>query len=101
MEVYTDKLFLAACTSPVEVNGGEILSYDYVTNDFQWEYNVWEQGMIQLRSHNDKLYIPGINSQGNWDWGNIYIYDGNEWVRRESDAGFLLCCNILHCQFSM
>ena len=84
MEVYDDKLFLAACTAPVAVDGGEVLSYDYASNDFQWEFDVWEQGVIQLRSHNGKLYIPGLDSQGSWDWGNIYIYDGNDWVRKET-----------------
>ena len=84
MEIYADKLFLAACTAPVAIDGGEVLSYDYAANNFQWEYNVWEQGVIQLRKYNDKLYIPGVDSQGSWDWGNIYIYDGNEWVRKET-----------------
>ncbi len=84
LEVYNGKLFIAACTKPVSVNGGEIISYDYGSNSYQWEYNVWEQGVIQLRSHNGKLYIPGVDSQGSWEYGNIYVYDGNFWIRKET-----------------
>ena len=84
LEVYNDRLFIAACTKPVSVNGGEIISYDYASNSYQWEYNVWEQGVIQLRSYNGKLYIPGVDSQGSWEYGNIYVYDGNNWIRKET-----------------
>lgn len=84
MEVYNGKLFIAACTTPVSVDGGEIISFDYATNSYQWEYDVWEQGVIQMRSYNGKLYIPGVDSQGGWEWGNIYIYDGISWVRKET-----------------
>ncbi|RKY99629.1 MAG: hypothetical protein DRQ13_01960, partial [Ignavibacteriae bacterium] len=84
MEVYNGKLFIAACTTPVSVDGGEIISFDYATNSFQWEYDVWEQGVIQMRSYDGKLYIPGVDSQGGWEWGNIYIYDGSSWVRKET-----------------
>jgi len=84
MEVYNGKLYLAACTEPVSVNGGEIISFDYATNLYQWEYNVWEQGVIKLRSYNGKLYVPGVDSRGSWEWGNIYIYDGTNWIRKET-----------------
>ena len=84
MEVYNGKLFIAACTTPVSINGGEIISFDYASNSYQWEYDVWEQGVIQMRSYNGKLYIPGVDSQGSWEWGNIYIYDGSSWVRKET-----------------
>jgi hypothetical protein len=84
MEVFNGKLYLAASTKPVSVNGGEIISFDYETNTYQWEYNVWEQGVIKLRSYNGKLYIPGVDSQGSWEWGNIYIFDGNTWIRKET-----------------
>lgn len=84
MEVYNEKLFVASCTDPFMINGGEIISFDYALNSFQWEYDVWEQGVVQMRSQNGKLYIPGVDSQGSWNLGNIYIYDGNSWLRKET-----------------
>jgi len=84
LEVYDEKLFIAACTEPVAVDGGEIISYDYGSNSYQWEYDVWEQGVIQLRAFNGKLFVPGIDSQGSWDWGNFYIYDGNSWTMKST-----------------
>ncbi len=82
MEVLNGKLYLAACTSPLMVNGGDVISYDYATDTWNLEYSVWEQGIIRLVVHNGKLYIPGADSQGSWQWGNIYIYDGTSWVRK-------------------
>jgi len=81
---FDGKLFLAACSRPLSVDDGEIISYDYSTNSFQWEYDVWEQGVVKLRKYNNKLYIPGIDSQGTHDFGNIYIFDGDDWIRKET-----------------
>ena len=78
LEVYDEKLFIAACTKPVAVNGGVIISYDYGSNSCQWEYSVWEQGVIQLRTFTGKLFVPGIDSQGSWDWGNFYLMERKE-----------------------
>ncbi|NOY06262.1 MAG: hypothetical protein GXO82_06475, partial [Chlorobi bacterium] len=82
MEVLNGKLYLAACTSPLMVNGGDIIAYDYATDAWSLEYSVWEQGVIRLVAHNGKLYVPGADSQGSWQWGNIYIYDGTAWKRK-------------------
>ena len=84
LEVYNEKLFIAACTKPVAINGGEIIAYDYGSNSYEWEYDVWEQGVIQLRTFNGKLFVPGIDSQGGWDWGNCYIFDGNSWTMKST-----------------
>jgi hypothetical protein len=84
LEVYDEKLFIAACTKPVAINGGEIIAYDYGSNSYEWEYDVWEQGVIQLRTFNGKLFVPGIDSQGGWDWGNCYIFDGNSWTMKST-----------------
>ena len=84
LEVYDDKLFIAACSQPVAIDGGEIIAYDYGSNSYQWEYDVWEQGVVQLRTFNGKLFVPGIDSQGSWDWGNFYIYDGNSWTMKST-----------------
>lgn len=82
MEVLNGKLYLAACTNPLMVNGGDVIAYDYATDTWSLEYSVWEQGVIRLVAHNGKLYVPGADSQGSWRWGNIYIYDGTSWVRK-------------------
>ena len=84
MIVFQDKLFIAACTEPMTVDDGEIISFDYVTNSFKKEYDLYEQGVIQMRTYNGKLYIPGCDSQGSWEYGNIYIYDGYSWTRKET-----------------
>lgn len=84
LEVYKDKLYLGACTRPCYVNGGDIIGYDYQTNTCQLAYQVFEQGIIKMRTLNEKLYIPGFDSMGTWRWGNIYIYDGETWVRKET-----------------
>ena len=84
IEIFNGKLFLAACTLPMAVNGGEIISYNYATNSFIHEYEVYEQGVIQLVAQNNKLFVPGLDSRGSWDFGNIYVYNGSSWIRKET-----------------
>ena len=95
------KLFLAACTLPMAVNGGEIYSYDFAANNVQYEYEVWEQGVIQMRIINNKLYIPGLDSQGSWDFGNIYIFDGNSWERKGTVPNALHVLDLIYFQDKM
>ena len=62
----------------------EIVSYDYGSDSYQWEYDVSEQGVIQLRTFNGKLFVPGIDPQGSGDWGNFYVYDGSSWAMKST-----------------
>ncbi|MBN1632605.1 MAG: T9SS type A sorting domain-containing protein [Ignavibacteria bacterium] len=82
MEVYNEKLFIAACSRPLLINGGDVIAYNYATNTYTYLYQVYEQGIIKMRSYNNKLYIPGVDSRGSWNFGNIYIYNGNILLRK-------------------
>ncbi len=80
IEEFSGKLFFAACTSPMSIDGGKIYSYDFSTNEIKFEYDVYEQGLLQMSVANNKLYVPGLDSQGSGQTGNIYIYDGLQWL---------------------
>ncbi|KKK74203.1 hypothetical protein LCGC14_2886140, partial [marine sediment metagenome] len=77
-------LYLGASTWPNVVDGGDVIRYDYAANTFETVYQVYEQGIRIIKVLNDKLYIPGTDSMGSWRWGNIYIFDGNNWVKKET-----------------
>ncbi len=84
LKVYDDKLYIAASTNPFAEAGGEIISFDYAADTFQLEYNVMDKGLIQFRVLNDKLYVPGTASLENNEWGNFYVYDGNDWIQKST-----------------
>jgi hypothetical protein len=95
LEVFQGKLYMAAATRPGAEDGGDIFSYDYESDEFQLEYSVYDQGIVKMRAHEGKLYIPGLDSMLKvWpppplpeDWlgfGNLYIYDGTNWILKET-----------------
>ena len=84
LEVFQGKLYIAAATDPGWVDGGDVLSYDYATDSFQYEYSVEEQGILKMHAHEGKLYIPGLDPIGSPPFGNLYIYDGDKWVKKET-----------------
>jgi hypothetical protein len=81
---WRNQLYLGACDYPVNVNGGDILIYDYATDSVSFDYAVNEQGICVLKVHEDVLYSPGIDSMGSWEFGNLYYNEGGGWVRKDT-----------------
>ncbi len=79
-----DTLYLGACDDPMSIDGGDILAYDLGRDELWLEYEVFEQGIAVLRTHGGTVYSPGVDSMGSHAWGNIYLDDGDGWVRKET-----------------
>lgn len=45
---------------------------------------LYEQGVLGMHLLGDTLYLPGPDSQGSWQWGNVYLYNGHQWMRKET-----------------
>jgi hypothetical protein len=84
MVVYDDRLFMGACTEPGRTDTGEVIVYDYATARTEKVFTVDEQGLIRMHVFNGKLYIPGFDAHGSHDYGNLYVYDGNEWIKKRT-----------------
>ncbi|MCP4549786.1 MAG: T9SS type A sorting domain-containing protein [bacterium] len=84
------KLYMAACSTPMSDAGGDIISYDYGSHTTGIDYSVHEEGNVVLRVLDDKLFCPGLdNLDLDWEWGNIYLNEGNGWIRKASIPGAL------------
>ena len=81
-----DTLFLGAGPAPFSTDGADIIAYDYFKDDYSIVYQLFEQGVSVMEVVGDTLLIPGADSQGSHDWGNIYLYDGS-WTRKETVPG--------------
>ncbi|MBM3318537.1 MAG: hypothetical protein FJY75_11865 [Candidatus Eisenbacteria bacterium] len=84
LAVYHDTLFLGASPYPLVADGAEVLAYDYATDAFSLDYEPFEQGIVALKVYGDTLYLPGPDSRGGWNWGNIYLRDPEGWIRKET-----------------
>lgn len=83
LEVYHDTLFIAASDYPYMYDGAEVISYDYLTDNFEVCYEPYESGLHIIKQFGDSLYIPGPDSMDPWDEeGSIYVYTGYEWIEK-------------------
>jgi hypothetical protein len=103
LAVYHDTLFLGAGHYPINHDGADVLAYDYTSDSFSLAYQPYEQGLVAMKVYGDTLYIPGPDSQGSWDWGNVYLYDGASWIRKETIPGgvhvfdLAILDNVIYC----
>lgn len=83
MTVYHDSLFIAASDYPYDYDGAQVLTYDYVTNTVNVEYEPYESGLHLIKTMGDTIYVPGPDSMDPWTTpGSIYLYDGHEWIEK-------------------
>jgi len=86
---YQGRLHMAACTAPMADTGGDLLSYDPAVHATTRDYCVHEEGNVVLREEGGLLMCPGLDSLGDWAWGNLYFNDGSGWLRKETVPGAL------------
>jgi hypothetical protein len=87
---WRDRLYLAACSTPMSDTGGDIIIYDYENHTTRVDYSVHEEGNVVLRVLGDMLFCPGLdNLDLDWEWGNIYLNEGDEWLRKATVPGAL------------
>jgi hypothetical protein len=79
------KLYLGSCTQPSMTDTGSVFTYDPETHEWEKVFQVNEQGLVRLEVHGDRLYIAGYDANdGGWDFGNIYVHDGESWVEHRT-----------------
>ena len=81
---YRGDLYIGATPVPIAQDGGDVMRYNYATHTHELIGQVFEQGIIEMRTLGDTLYIPGLDSQGSWAFANVYLYDGVDFVRKET-----------------
>ena len=89
LAVYHDSLFLACGDGPTTAGAGsEILTYDYLTDQFDLAYDPEEEGLILMKVRGDTLYVPGVDTDhAITDSSIVYMYNGHDWIlKRVPDA---------------
>lgn len=87
LTVYDNKLFVAA--GDYDVNAGPIPIYCY-----NFSKNCWSQsGLLpdeqieHFKTINGILMAPGCDPQGSWNYGNIYVYENEQWSTIQTIPG--------------
>ena len=82
LQVYDNKLFIGAGNSANEgpsKNSGnvDLHVYDPKNAEFYKETTVYDDQVDIFKVLKGRLYIPGHDATGSWDWGNFYLREKN------------------------
>jgi hypothetical protein len=85
MAVLHDTLWITASDYPYQFDGAEVIDYDYLTGQFEVDYEPYESGLHLIKRFGDSLYVPGPDSMDPWSApGSIYLYTGQQWIEKET-----------------
>ncbi len=87
VEYFDDKLFVAS--GDYDKNAGPVPIYHYDFSLKQWINGgtVADEQVEQFNIINGKLTVPGCDPQQEWDYGNIYQFENNQWVTHRNIPG--------------
>ena len=81
MAVLHDTLWITASDYPYQFDGAEVIHYDYLTGQFEVDYQPYESGLHLIKRFGDSLYVPGPDSRDpHSSPGSIYLYTGRQWI---------------------
>lgn len=87
VEVFDEKLFVAS--GDYDKNAGPVSIYHYDFSLKQWINGgtVEDEQVEQFNIINGKLTVPGCDPRQEWDFGNIYQFENNQWVTHRNIPG--------------
>lgn len=89
MQLFDNKIYLGAGNSSNKgpaPNAGRLpaIHYDLKTGHFVTGYTVAEEQIDLYRVLNQQLMIPGHDATQKWTFGNIYILQDGQWLKRRN-----------------
>ncbi len=88
LAAYHDTLILGAGPYPLNPDGADILTYDYLTGQFALSSQLPEEGVAVIKVRGDTLYIPGPDTHYSGSHGSsVYLYNGRQWTTKQSVIG--------------
>ena len=83
MVLYNGKIFIGAGNSANEgpsINSGPVylIALNPNIDKFENISRIDDDQVDKFKILNKKLFIPGHDAKGSWDWGNFYIYSNNK-----------------------
>ena len=87
LTVHDNKLFVAA--GDYDVNAGPVPVWYYDFCESRWKQSglLPDEQIEHFKTINGTLMVPGCDPQGNWDYGNIYVYDNRQWSTLQTVPG--------------
>jgi hypothetical protein len=90
LAVYHDSLFMGGGPYPLNPDGAEVLSYDYLTNQFDLCFEPPEEGIAVMKVRGDTMYVPGPDTHYSIPNGSsVYLYNGEQWTTKQHVVGAL------------
>jgi hypothetical protein len=80
MAVLDGNIYAGAGGYPINEVGADVWKYTVATDTWDLLAQLPEEGILVMKSHGGKLYIPGMDATLLWDRGSLYVYDGQTWV---------------------
>ncbi|MDY6787627.1 MAG: hypothetical protein SVK54_05835 [candidate division WOR-3 bacterium] len=96
MILFDSKIYIGYGDYGVNTGPTDILYYDMESGNWHKEFTVDEEAVIKYTVPGGQLMIPGIDGTQDWELGNYYVYDSNEWIKKRNIPGGIHVFDIAH-----
>ena len=87
VEVYDNKLFVASGDYDKNIGPVHIFYYDINKKNWMESGSLSDEQIEQFYFINGKLAAPGCDPKQDWDWGNLYFYENDQWITKRTIPG--------------
>ncbi|MFC2081727.1 hypothetical protein ACFLR0_00920 [Candidatus Bipolaricaulota bacterium] len=87
LQAWHGRLYIGAGEREMNAGPVPVVSYDPAPGQFDEEFVVDEEVILDYVACGERLYIPGSDATESWDSGNIYFHDGAGWTKRRTLDG--------------
>lgn len=81
LKIWDGKLYIGYGDYGVNTGPTDILSWDLSTHNLKTEFTVDDEAIVRFKEVNDQLMIPGVDATEDWNYGNLYIKDHDQWKK--------------------
>ncbi len=87
VEIYEDELYVAS--GDYDNNKGPVNIWSYSLEERTWKDrgNLPDEQIERFYIFNNKLYTPGSDPQGSWQYGNYYCCEDGKWTTKNTLPG--------------
>ena len=89
MVIFDNKLYIGGGDYNTNAGPVDMWCYDLDNNTWSISGTLSEEEIDRFCFIDNKLAVPGIDSQEDWNLGNYYVLDGDQWLKKRNIKGGL------------
>lgn len=81
LKIWDGKLYIAYGDYGINTGPTDILSLNLSTNELKSEFTIDDEAIVRFKDINKQLMIPGVDATEDWNFGNIYVHNNDQWTK--------------------